>query len=100
MGTIRARLLGEWNELAGRDQPQIVVHPTQQGLHAHQLSIRDIDQRLIEQNQLIPLDRPSQVGFQIQSLEHGLVHRLGIELKVVSTLPLGAIHGGLGTLQQ
>ena len=73
--------------------------PAQQRLHRVDLSCLSVDLRLIVQHELLLSRGPVQVALQAQALARPCVHLLGEELVAVSTLLLGAVHGGVGVFR-
>ena len=90
------RLLGQGDEDARAHQPALDVRPTDQGLEALRVSRLEVDDRLIVELQLAPLDRPLEVRLELDS-RHGAGVHLGVEERVVlGPAALCAHQGGPG----
>ena len=57
-------LLGEDDELGGRDQAPLGMLPADERLEALDAAVRDVDDRLVVDDQLVVLDRPLQLADQ------------------------------------
>ena len=60
-------LLGHREELLRQQQAAPRVVPAQQGLEARHLAAREVDERLVVDPELAALDRPAQVGLELQA---------------------------------
>ena len=96
----QAGILGHGDEARGRNQALLGMGPAGQGLDADQGTGAQVDLRLVVEPQLVQLQGLAQLSLQQDALEGGVGHVLGIELVVVASPVLGAVHGGIGVLQQ
>ncbi len=94
-----ARLLRERNEVIGRDQPALGMPPADERLDAQHAAGRQLGFGLIEQLQLIVLDRGAQLGRQGQPAGTVLVLLGRIHAELILS-PLGDVHGHVGALQE
>jgi hypothetical protein len=76
------------------------VVPTDQGLDAHESAVGDRDDRLVEEAQLVPPDRPPQLALELEAIEHAGANVLVEELVAVPPALLGPKHGGLRVADQ
>ena len=95
----QARFFGQWNEFARRNQPALRMLPAHQRLSADGLALR-VHLHLIEQQQLVFLQRGAQVLLQRHAVEHGGVH-FGVK-KAHDVAPglFGLVHGKVSVLHQ
>ena len=77
MGTISPVSSATREELVRQQQAAPRVVPAQQGLEARHLVGREIEERLVVDPELAALDRPPQVGLELQARHHEAVHRRG-----------------------
>ena len=96
----QAGLLGQRDELGGRDQAEVGVEPADQRLDADDRAIVQAHLRLVVDDQLGTLERAPQLGLQDQALERGGVHVGGIELVAAARVLLGAIERRVGVADQ
>ena len=93
-------LLGERDELDRRDQPALGMAPAQQRLDAGDGLVLEPDERLVMKLELLALERPLQVGAQLEAGHHPVVHG-GLEQAVAAlALGLGDVHRGVGVADQ
>ena len=93
-------LLGERDELERRDQPADRMAPAQQRLDAGDRAVLEAHQRLVVQLELLALERPLQVGAQLQARHDPVVHG-GLEQPVAAlAVALGDVHRGVGVADQ
>jgi len=94
------RLLGDRDEVEGRDQPAGGVLPAHQRLAALHPPRLHVDDGLELDTQLRGLERMEEVGAQLHAGERRRVH-LGLEEHVaILAVRLGPIHGHVGIAQQ
>src|SRR5580704_10403889 len=74
--------------------------PAEKRLQADDLSGGHIHLRLINQKELISVERQTETVLQGQPLSDFGVHFLGEESKVVASLFFGAVHGSISILDQ
>ena len=96
----QAALLGEWDELVGRDVAARRVRPPQQRLDAVDLVLLQADDRLVVDRELVQRDRLLQVRAQLQPLEHALVHRRLEDPVAALAVALRHVHGDIGVAEQ
>ena len=96
----QAALLGQGDELAGRDQAALRVLPAHQGLDAAAAAIRERHQPLVVQAQLASVERALERSLGPQALEHAVAHRLVEQLVARAAQVLGAVHRGVRVLEQ
>ncbi|EKD34269.1 MAG: hypothetical protein ACD_75C02412G0002 [uncultured bacterium] len=99
-GNDEPRFFREGDEARRRHEPHGGVLPADQGLHARDLPVLNVDLGLIVEHQLFPLKPLAQVVFKRKPLECLAVHLRGVELAVVPPLLFGPIHGKIGVLHQ
>ena len=93
-------LLGERNELAGRDHAALRMPPADQRLEARDLLAAGLGLRLVVDLELLLGERLAQVVFQhaagLQAgIHRGLEHAIG-----AAAVRLGAVERGVGVAQQ
>ena len=93
-------VLGDGNEFRRRDLTVFGTAPAQQGFDAGDQAAAQIDLGLVVQGQFIALDGMAQGGFHLQVSQGLGIHRLVVECEGVAPGVLGAVHGGVGVLQQ
>src|SRR5580700_4130405 len=87
-----AALLGDRNEMTGRDQAALRMTPADEGLRAHDRTRLEIDLRLVVQHELLLLQGVTQAGLEGLPLECADIH-LGLEeLVVIAATVLGVEH--------
>src|SRR5579863_2844730 len=74
--------------------------PAEKRLQPDDVAGGHIHLRLINQKEFISFEREPETVFQGQSLFDLGIHFLGEESKVVASLFFGAVHGGVGVLDQ
>ena len=93
-------LLGDGDELRGRDEPALGMAPADERLEAAQLAARQADQRLQVQLELAVGDRAAQLVLDRQAAQDAGA-QLGVEdLVAAAAALLGAVHGDVGVAQQ
>ncbi len=99
-GHDQAGLLGQGDELPRPDQAAVGVLPADQRLRPHRAAAPQAVDRLVQDPELAPLDRPVQGAVHGQAAlgpgPHGLVEHLA----PVAAPGLGPVHGGVGVLDQ
>src|SRR4029078_13021191 len=91
-----ARLLGDVDELTGRDEPALRMLPPEQRLDRHDPAAVERDPRLIVNSKLITLERAAQIGLEAEPPHRDFVHA-GVEhLEARPALLLRAIEGEIG----
>ena len=95
----QAGLLGRRDEISRQDQSAIGVLPAQEALEAIQAAARELDDRLIVQLELAPVDGVAQIGLQLETHQRPLPHA-GVE-QFRAGLPegLGPVHRRVGVAQ-
>ena len=93
-------LLGERDELGRRDEPARRVLPAQQRLGRGDLAGVEVEDRLVDEEQLVAGDRAAQVVLEREPVVRGDVH-LVAELGVaVAAGALGLVERDVGVAQQ
>ena len=93
-------LLRERDEVQRRHHPALRVEPADQRLDARDLAALELDHRLIEEPELVVLQRALQRGLQLQPLQRGVVHRGLEQLIPVLALLLREVHRDVGVPQE
>ena len=75
------RLLGQRNERERREHPARGMIPAHERLDAGDLARLQQDDRLIEQRELVAVDRVAQIGLELEPL-----HRLGVHARFVAAV--------------
>src|SRR5580692_1396200 len=96
----QAAVLGNSYKPVGWHKAQFRMLPAEKRFQPDNLSGTHIHLRLINEKEFISLERQPQTVLQCQSLPDFGVHFLGEESKVVASLFFGAVHGGVGVLDQ
>ncbi len=89
-------LLGQGDELDGRDDPQGGVGPSDEGLDAFDGSVGNADDGLVDEMELTQLDGSPQVVLELDTLGDLRPHRLVEHRHRVPAGVLGLVHGGVG----
>ena len=87
----QAGLLGQWDEVLRQEPAELGVLPPEQRLHAVDPAALQVDDRLVEQGQLVALDRGPQRGIEVEPLPDVGVHP---RFDRVAARPLAAPLGG------
>ncbi len=93
---IRPAVLGDGDEFAGRDLAARRMRPAAQRFDADHGLAALVDDRLVEQPQLIVLDRLAQVAFQQLAVGQIRIHRRVVDAGAVAALVLGAVERHVG----
>ncbi len=96
----QAGLLGEGNEIAGRDHAELRMMPAHQSFKPHNLFSLQLDNGLVVKFELLLLDRRSQIGLQAPPLPQLLIL---LRLEEDIGTPAGRfrpIQGEIGILQK
>ena len=96
----QAGLLGERNELAGREHAALGMAPPHERLGADDAAGLQVDDRLVVQEKLRAFDRAVQIGFQLEALDHGGAHAGLEDLAQALSLFLGVVQGDVGVAQE
>ena len=92
-GDDEPRLLGEGNEVLGRDEPALGMRPADERLEPLDAPGRHLDDGQVVHAELLAHQRPPQVGLQVEQLRRALAHG-GVEQHGPrATLRLGPVHG-------
>ena len=70
--------------------------PSHQGLDAEHGGAAQADDRLVEDAELAPLQRPAQIGLDLEALQGQRPHAPLERLDAVPAPLLGPVHGGVG----
>ena len=93
-------LLGQVDELGGRQQPSVGVLPPHQRLGADDPARRHLDLGLVVDRELAVLDGLAQLDLVLQPAAHLGPQRLVEDLDAVAAQLLGRVHGRVGVAQQ
>ena len=96
----QAVLLGERHEVVGQDEAELGMAPADQRLEPHDLPAVERDLRLVDQLELVLLERAPQMLLAHHLLEHPHVQRRVVQLQAVAATLLGAVERHVGALQQ
>jgi hypothetical protein len=96
----QADLLGQGDELRGRDEAALGMSPSDQRLGADEPAVRHVHLRLVVQLELVSLERLSKRRLEGQAMERDPAHRPFVELVAVAARPLGLVHGHVRVLQE
>src|SRR5208282_1028083 len=99
-GHDKAAVLGNSYEFIGRHEAQFRMLPAEERLQSGDLSSGNIHLWLIHQRKFSFVECQSQAVLQGQSLHNLSIHVLRKELKVVTSMIFGAIHGSIGIFDQ
>ena len=92
-------LLGDGDELDRRHPAELRMIPARQRFEAGDGAIFEPHDRLIEDGDLVALERAAQIGFDRQPVGLARAHR-GLEhVDAIAAAALGVIHGELGVLE-
>src|SRR5262244_1489216 len=92
-------LLGDRDELGRRHAPHLGVVPARQRLEARDGAVLEPDDRLVEDGDLLALERPAQLGLDGEAVGLARAHRRLEHLDAVAADPFGVIHRELGVLE-
>ena len=95
----KTRIFADRNELIGRNQSAGRMVPSDKGLKPDKIGAFEADDRLVKQFKLLPLDRVSEVGFELHPGNRPNVHLL-IEDHVVLVVVLGIVHRDVRVSQE
>src|SRR5690625_2042997 len=96
----QTRLLGDRNELLGRDFTEFDTVPAQQRLEADDLQTAQVNLRLVADRELTGAHRVAQAAFQLQLPVALLAHVIGRETEVVLAAGFHLIHGTVSELYE
>ena len=97
--TIEADLLGDGDELGRRAAAHLGMIPARQRLEAGDRAVLEPHDRLIEDRDLVALERAPQLRFERQPIGLARPHRRLEQLDAVAADALGVIHRELGVLE-
>ena len=95
----QADLLGDADELRRRHPAHLRMVPARQRLEARDRAVLQPHDRLVEDGDLLALQRAAQLGFQRQAVGLARAHRRLEHLDAVAADALGVIHRELGVLE-
>ena len=95
----QADLLGDGDELRRRHAAHLGMVPARQRLEAGDRAVLEPHDRLIEDRDLLALERAAQVRFERQAVGLARAHRRLEHLDAVAADALGVIHRELGVLE-
>ena len=99
-GHDEAHLLGQGDELRRRDRAALRVAPAQQGLEAVEPAVLQIEDRLVDEGQLLLCQGRAQVGLQQRPLVDLGLHRILEDAVGAAPGFLGAVEGEVGLAEQ
>ena len=91
-----AGLLGDADELAGRDEPPARVLPAHERLDAHDVSPAQPDLRVVQDAELAPPERGAERALDVESLDDALACVLVEQLVASPAALFGSVQGGVG----
>ena len=92
-------LFGDGDEFGGRHPAQFRMVPARQRLEAGDGAVVEPHDRLVEDGDLVALDRAAQIGFDRQPVGLARAHRRLEHFDAVAAAALGVIHRELGVLE-
>src|SRR3954463_15982055 len=97
----QAGLLRERDEVEWHDEPAPWMRPAQERLESDDAAARELDDRLVVDDELVAFDRAPQVGLDLEPLDDRRMHAR-LERRVGAALAgaLGAVHGHVGVAQE
>ena len=93
-------LLGDRDELGGTDETALGMLPAQQRLDRADRAVVQRDDRLVDDAQLVALERAPQVVLDRQALDRARAHRAVEHLEASASALLGLVHRGVGVADQ
>ena len=96
----QACVLGQRNELVGRDQTALGMAPAHQGFDGDDVAAAHVDLRLIQQIQLLVFQGAAQANFELDVAHDLHGQRRAVQPGVVLAAVLGVVHGGVGEFEQ
>ncbi len=96
----QAAVFRRGNEMPRRDQAPLRALPAQQGFAADDAAARQVDQRLVVEQEFVALQGAAQVVVQVQPFLGVGIHAFGIEAEGIAAGGLGVVHRGIGLPQQ
>src|SRR5688572_7107785 len=91
----QASLLGNRDELGWRQLAMHRMFPPDEGFHCRNLARRKPNNRLIMQQEFVPLDGPAQVVLQFKPLGRISRETWRKQFYPCTAIPFGAIHGSI-----
>ena len=93
-------LLGHRDEIGRADHPTAGTGPAHERLEAADVRRGQLDDRLVDEREVVALDRLAQLGLERQALDRRGVHVRVEDLIAAAAGRLGAIHRDVGVAQQ
>ncbi len=93
-------LLRDRDELGRREQPTARMVPPDERLEAEGPARAEVDDRLVVEDELAALERPPQVGLELESGDRGGMHRRLEDLVAAAVDALRGVHRDVGVAQQ
>ena len=100
MGTMRPDCSASGMNSAGLTAPSVGMVPSQQGLAARPAAALDRHDRLVDQVELVALQRTTQRGVQVEAADGLVAHLLAEPLDPGPAPLLGQVHRRVGVAQQ
>ncbi len=93
-------LLQQRDEVVRLDDAARGALPADQRLHARGAHLSQVERRLVDQEELVVLERHAQVHLELHPRLHRRVHARFEDHVAVAPVPLGLVHGHVGVAQQ
>ena len=94
------RLLGDRDEVRRPDDAALGIAPAQERLDAERAAAREVDLRLVDEEELVVHEPAAHVGLDLQALAHARVHVGRVEAIGVAARLLRGVHRGVRLLDQ
>ena len=94
------RLLQQRDEVVGLHEAARTAVPADQRLDARGRHPLQVERRLVEQEELVALERAAQLHLQLHAALHAVVHARLEHHVAVLAVPLGAVHRDVGVAQE
>jgi len=95
-GDDKACLLRKRYELLRPDNAKLGMLPSNECFGTDNSSCAKVYFGLIVKLELLAFDRLAEAGFEVHALHGSVIHRLGVELEVVTTEFFGPVHRTVG----
>ncbi len=100
IGWMRPGLLGDADELVGRDELHVGTLPAHERFEVRRAARRERDDRLVVRDELVAVDRAPQRRLEVEAGRHEGLHALVEQLDAAAAAVLGAVHGGVGVADE
>ena len=95
-----ARLLRQRDEVVRTHEPSRGVVPTDERLEPLDRAARQVDHRLEQEHELLVVDRPLEIGLQLEAAQRRVVHLRFEDLIPVLAGLLGDVHRDVGVAEE